>query len=239
MIYAIYMVAIALVMIILYPKNMNQFVNANPFYFDFAGYISAMLRILISSVIMFFLSMLFFSGYGNMITEAIKQEKTSVSSFLPGIQKYFVRVLLSFLLLTAFAIGASIVLSIILIPITLFAAIGGMFIGIIASLVSIILMALVIPFILLWFPAIFIDDVGVIQSMKNGAKAGTKNYGKLILLIFVMYAPALIYMQVEQDAIMQGMIMTPGYYAIYILSAILCAVLLPMLFIIYDDSKAL
>lgn len=74
--------------------------------------------------------------------------------------------------------------------------------------------------------------------MKNGARVGTKNYGKLLLLLFVMYVPALIYVLVDYDTIMQGIIMTPGYCVIYITTAVLSALLLPMLFVLYENSKS-
>ena len=144
LVYAIYMLAVALVLIVLYPKDMNSFVTSSPYYFDFAGYIGAMLKILLASVIMFFVSILFFSGYGNMVTEALRQEKTSISSFLPGIKKYFVRVLLASLLMVALAIGVSIVISMILIPLTLIAAFSGVIMGLMVSLIMVILTILAI-----------------------------------------------------------------------------------------------
>lgn len=236
--YAVYMLVMFLIIIALYPKDLNYFTNLDPYNFDYVAYISMMVKILLASVFMFFLGILFFAGYGNMITEAVLQERTSAASFIPGIKKYFVRVLLASLLMVAFSIGASIVLSMILIPITILAVMNGSAMGLMISFLSMIVIMLVIPFVILWLPSIFIDDVGVIQGMKNGARVGTRSYGKLLLLLFAIYVPIFIYMLFNYDAMTQGVIMTPGYYAICVLVAIMGVFILPMLFMIYE-SKAL
>lgn len=179
------------------------------------------------------------SGFGNMISETVINGETSAASFLPGLKKYFARVLLASLLLIAFCIGFSSALSIIIIPITVLCVINGSInsLNVIIVLIEVVAVTLVIPFILLWLPSIFIDNAGVIQGLKNGVKAGVKNYWKLVLVIWMIYIPSAVNIVINFNTIMDGDIFTLGYLVMYILTAIITIVVLPMIFIIYKENK--
>jgi len=250
--YAAFYAITLLILFLLYPRNLNSFININTFY-PFV-YMIAILKICVAMVLIYGLSITFISGFGLMIKEAVITGKTSTSSFLPGLKKYFVRILLMSLLLFAFAIGFSFAISIITIPIMLtqmvnvgfenlqnfqntqnFQNLKNMSLSI--SLFTTSLTIIAIPFIILWLPSIFIDDVKIIQGLKNGVKAGVKNYWKLLVYLVIIYIPIMIYQIFSFDTMMNGVIFTPGYIAILILEACLSIVILPIFYMIYNDNK--
>jgi len=194
------------------------------------------------------LSITFISGFGLMIKEAVITGKTSINSFLPGFKKYFVRILLMSLLLFAFAIGFSIVISIITIPIMIVQIANSGFenlqnlqniknMSLSITLVTTSLTIIAIPFMILWLPSIFIDDVKIIQGLKNGVKAGVKNYWRLLVYMIILYLPIIIYQIFSFDTLMKGVIFTPSYIAILILEACLSMVILPIFYMIYNEYK--
>ena len=235
--YAIYLVVMFLIVFTLYPKDMNQFNSMNPNSFDFAAYFNAMAKIFFASILMYACGILFLSGFGCMISEVVLEGKTKATSFLPGISKFFVRVLLASLLLIAFYIGFSIVLSIIIIPITFIMLAYGNMATLIITLIAAVAVIFTIPFIILWFPSIFIDDAGVIQGLINGAKVGVKNYLKLVFVLFVMYLPIFAYIIVNFDSMSKGVIYTPSYFIMCILAAIISIVAIPIIFIMYKENR--
>lgn len=241
LLYFAYIVISFLILYVLYPKDMSQFNSLNPSGFDFAAYIVMMIKMLIASLLSGVLGLLFLSGFGSMLSEAIKKGKTSISSFLPGIQRYFVRILLAMLLLLAFSIGFSIVISIIIIPITLFLVIAEStsitMVSLVTMAITMVVIVFICPFILLWFPSILIDDIGVMKGLANGAKAGVKNYWKLVLIIVVIYLPITLNTAFSYDTMAKGIIFTPTYLILYLLTAIISIVALPIIFMVYNERK--
>lgn len=132
----------------------------------------------------FILGITFMSGFGYMLTEAIKTGRTKVTSFFAGITNFFLRILLVGLLLIDFGVGLSILISIVTQPIiSMFLSLGFSsynFQSTVITIISVISEILLMPFVLLWFPTIFLDDTGVIQGLKSGAKVGLKNYWRLV-----------------------------------------------------------
>jgi len=241
LLYAAYMVIMFLIIFILFPKDLSQFNNPDPATFNFVAYGIIMMKMLLASFIMFLLGLLFLAGYGNMISEAVIQGETSIASFLPGLQKFFVRILLAMLLLAAFAIGFSIVLSLIIILFTVFLAINGStsiyIASIISTSISLILVVFSSPFIMLWYPSIFIDNLGVIQGLKSGAKVGVKNYWKLILVMVILGIPIAANTFLNFNSMADGVIFTPSYIIILIIVSIISIVILPATFILYKENS--
>ena len=239
LLYALFMVVTFLIIFTLYPKDINQFTNPDVTKFDFAGYLVMMGKMLIAALLMYALGLLFYSGFGNMITEAVINGKTSANSFLPGVKKYFVRVLLASLLLMAFSIAFSIISSIITVPIMLLSIrnVAITSLSIIITLILTLVIIIILPFILLWFPSIFIDDVGVIPGLVKGAKAGVKNYWKLLLVILIIYLPVTANIMINFKSIENGNIFTPGYLIMGLLSVIMSLVSFPVFFLIYKENK--
>lgn len=199
----------------------------------------------LTSLVMGILGLIYFTGYSNMIAQAVTAGKTSIGSFFPGIKHFFGRLLLATLLMFSMFVGFSIILSIAIIPVTMmltFSNQGDPVVAatnltlIITPFISLCVIA-VIPFIILWLPALFIDDTGVIDSMKRGMKAGVKNYGILMLWTAIVYLPAFIYTMMNMGAAQAGIIMAPGYIAMLLVSTILSLFYFIMIFILYKEKR--
>ena len=132
-------------------------------------------------------------------------------------------------------------ISIITIPFAILQVLGGMetvkYLSLFIILFTMVIIILVVPFIMLWLPSIFIDDVKVFEGLKNGAKAGLKNYWKLVLSLLAIYIPIIAYEIFCFDTIANGIIFTPGYLVILVLESIISIVVLPILFIIYKEYR--
>lgn len=239
--YVAYLVVMFAVMFTLYPNNIGM--ETDPMVA-----MGAALKMMGVSLLMGILGMVFFAGYGKMVADAVVGVQTSAAAFSEGLKKFFVRVLLAALLLIAFYIGYAIVLGIIMIPISIAFAFGnpgdptaaaGM-IGAITSIIMMIPVLFVAPFILLWYPAIFIDDIGVMEGLKRGAKAGVKCYWQLVLALLVMYIPSIIYMVInfsDLAAMRNTSIFTPGYIAMYLVMSFISVIFIPFIFVAYNEKK--
>lgn len=214
---------------------------------DLNEVVTFLLKMAVIYLFMAVFALIFFSGFGQMLAESAVTGTTSASSFIPGLKKYFVRVLLSALLLFAFYIGFCIVLGIMMIPITILIGVMGTNMSDPVALTSLVtsitlgitglILIFSAPFILLWYPAIFIDNIGVLEGLGRGARASVKNYWKLVLLLIIMFIPTAIYFAVSFPANMKGYTMTPGYVVMYVMCIILSIFLLTATHVIYNDCK--
>jgi hypothetical protein len=226
-------------MLLLYPKDFRQYYDASDSAYSLLYYLFTMVKMMFAVVLICGLGLVFFSGFGNMITEAVINGTTSAGSFIPGIKKYFGRIFLSTLLLFAFYIGFTIVITIIIIPLTIIAVMmGNIMITIVASLIMGLVVIFALPFIILWYPAIFIKSTGVIQGLKDGLKAGAKNYWKLLLGIVIIYIPVILNVIIEFDSMMAGTWYTPTYFVSIILSSTMMMIAFPIIFMIYQDYNS-
>ena len=200
------------------------------------------------------IGMLFISGAGAMLSEAVINGKTSISSFLPGVKKFFGRIFRAALLLLGIVMGATIVLSIaVTIPIALFSAsanqasAAGVTITSTIIVIGILFLSIfaVMPFLMLWLPALFIDDLKVAKALGVGAKAAKKNYGKLILIMLATFIPTAgyyVYLLIgsnltEAYKSMGNIQGSPAYYVEMLVSTVLAIFILPMIFIIYNEYR--
>ena len=67
----------------------------------------------------------------------------------------------------------------------------GMFksISILYSIASLISISFVSPLIALWIPSMYLDDIGMIESLKCGFFAGKKKYWTLVCYAFIIFLP--------------------------------------------------
>jgi hypothetical protein len=235
--YIVYMALCSAILFTLMPGKYDQT--------DIVEMLLATARILAMSFIAGAVGLVFISGFGHMLAEAVTAGRTSIKSFLPGIKVFFVRLLLAVLLLIAIYIGFSIVLSIAYVPLMLILSLNnpgnmatpgspgiivltsGLYLAVLAS----------IPFIILWLPAIFIDNIKVIAAFKKGIKSGTKNYGILFLWTLILYLPTFIYMVGNMSSIASGITFSIGYAANLILTAVISLIYLPAVFILYNEKR--
>lgn len=236
LLYAGYTLFTLFIVLFLYPTNINQF--SNPYSFDFREYIMAMTRMMLAILIMGAGGLVFMTGYVGMLVEAMFTGKTSSASFFPSIKKYFVRILLAALLLVAMAIGFSIVVALITIPFTMMAIMNG---NLGASLITLGIMAVIViaavPFIIMWYPAIIIDNAGVTQGLKLGLKSGVKNYGKLLLGLFVIYIPIFAYTVLNFRHMQSGQMYNIWYFIVCIVVSAITMILLPAMYYLYHENR--
>lgn len=235
-----YELLILLIVLFLYPSNINQFgVYGN---FNFALYFMTMGKLFAACGLIFILSLLFMPGFGHMLSEGVTAGKTSVQAFLEGINRFFVRMLLLTLLGIAVAIAFSIIISIIMVPVAISMTLGGgteglQSMSVIIMILTLIITIFIIPFVVLSFPSILMDDVSTTQGIKNGVKAGVKNYWRLVVLLLLMYLPIIVYEIYYMNSATQGAIITPAYIVLLIICGISSLFLLPILFLVYRDYR--
>ena len=240
--YGVYFVIMFLILFTLYPHDLSQFSTTNLEQFNFTEYIIMMIKMLTAAGLISVLGIVFFSGFGYMISEAVRTGKTSKNSLLQGIKKFILRTLVAALLLFTMTMGVSIIMSIITIPITMWQVFTGgyssvQYLSILITAITAVITIFLIPFILLWFPSIFMDDTKVIQALKSGAKAGVKNYWKLVLTLLVIYLPTGLIMGFNYGSIVNGSIFTPCFLVMYLIDAIISIFIIVLLFVIYEEYR--
>jgi len=204
---------------------------------------SAALVMLIFALVYCVLAVIFVSGYGNMLAAAVNEGKATMKIFLYGIRKFTGKVVLSFLLMIAILIGVSIVISLFTTPMLL-TSIGrsGFDPGSIMNtqktmqIVAQIIMLFLYPFIIMWFPAIFIErEEGVTACLRHGWRAGVRNYLPLVAVVLFILLPTLcIFIFTD----IYSMFETQRYLLMYVYQAIALPVISAYLFVRYGEMKA-
>lgn len=237
-VYLLNMLVMLLILFVLYPKDMSNIGISENGGIDFITYLNAMGKMLFAILLIFALSLLVASGFGNMMKEAIRGEKITIATFMMGIKKFFVRILLSSLLLFAFTIVVSLVLMILVIMIALLLAFNNPILAVVlGSVLYIIPLIIIMPFVLLWTPSIVIDETGVMTSLKSSFKAGAKNYWRLLLSMLTIFVPIIVYFIFNYPSTAAGKILTPGYWVLCVVSAFLGVIINSYLYIIYHEYK--
>jgi hypothetical protein len=210
---------------------------------DLVELLLASVKLLIFALVMAVTGLLFFAGYGNMLSRAAAGEKASAASFVEGLKKYILKLLLAGLLLTAIVVVYSMALSVLLVPVIFILSMGSggdtaaisSTIGTVSSLFTGLPTVFLMPFIILWFPAIFSDSLKTVESLKRGAKTGTKCYGTLLLWTVVTYLPTLVYLLFNMSQVQNGTLYTPGYIIVTVISVVLSFLYLCATFILYRE----
>jgi flagellar biosynthesis protein FlhB len=200
-------------------------------------------KILIFAFIMFAYSVVFVSGFGSMVAEAISEGKTTISGFFTGIKKNFVRTLLFILLLMAFSFGVGIVLGMISLPFTIISSMNNAINGVydyeamydsqrIISALSYLLMIFIYPLFLLWIPSVYLDKSdGIIATLKKGVKAGLKNYKQLVVLSAILLLPSVAYLTFDKNP--DIVFTSPAYIALLAYQVIMAPIFFVYLFNFY------
>ncbi len=200
-----------------------------------------MRNMLIALLLMFIFSLFFISGYSNMIREAVFSGKTKLLFFLNGIKHFFGRVLLSVLLMAAILMVGSVLLGLLSIPLTILVTANGFgslyAMTLIIMLVTLILVMIPMPFLVLWLPALFLEDTGVIRSLRLGAKAGTKNYWKLFLVTLLIILPPAVYSILNYNVIMKGSLYSVEYCIMLGAMVILSLIYNIYTFVLYHEYR--
>jgi hypothetical protein len=206
------------------------------------------MKLLLFGLIVCIFGIIYVSGFGNMMSEAVIEGKTSIKSFFTGIKRSFKKTILSFLLLIAFSFGFGIIVALISMPFTISSMVKSSFdnqavyndqriVQALSSIISIF----AYPFVELWFPSIFMDkNDGVIASLKKGLRAGIKNYKLLVVVTAAMLLPSigLLVFNTGLNTI-NTVASSPAYIAIYIYQALLAPVIFIYLFTLYNKTRQL
>lgn len=239
--YGVYLVISILLLFFLYPKNFGVDAYAKNGGFDYSLYMVTMRNMLIALLLTFVLGLFFVSGYGGMLREAIFSGKTKYRFFVNGIKNYFGRVLLSVLLTAAILLLGSVLIGLLSIPFTLMGAVNGTgsiyLISLAIMLITLLLVLIPSPFFVLWIPALFLEDTGVIRSMKLGMKAGAKNYGKLLLATFLLILPQSVYSVLNFTVIQSGSLFTLEYFILVGVMAVFSMFYNIYVFIVYHEYR--
>lgn len=240
----------------------ERFDTSNPFRM-----IAMVLTMLLITIFLGAISLVFTSGFGNMLSVAVNGGRADYSTFFSGIKKYFVKVLLMSLLMIAFSIGISIIITMFSLPFTIIASMrrfAGHFPSISSSysisaisgaitIFTYILTVVGIPFITLWLPALFMESGGVFECLKKGAKAGVKNYWLLFSFIALITAPSIIYTFVSYIPSISSILtmpfgksqnpltglnyFTPGFVLMFAITCILSFFFSILIFVIYKNWR--
>ncbi|HEX2947222.1 MAG TPA: hypothetical protein VHT96_14860 [Clostridia bacterium] len=189
------------------------------------------------------LAVIFVSGYGNMLAAAVSDGKATMKIFLYGIKKFIGKMTLSFLLFVAVMIGASLVISIVTTPILLASMAGARFDPVsmmntqkTMQLAISVIMLFLYPFILMWFPAVFMErEEGVTACFRKGIRAGVRNYLPMVAVVAFILLPTLcIYIFTDIYSLFETM----DYMLLYVYQAIVLPVISAYLFVRYSVMKA-
>jgi hypothetical protein len=239
--YVLYLVVTLGLFAFLYPKSFGVETFSTNGMFDYSLYLIAIRNILVAIFLIFLISLFFISGYYNMLREAVFAGKTKVATFFDGIKIYFVRVLLSTLLMGVVTIVFSILLGILSVPFTMMAVSNGMdSLLLITSALTVVVMLLVLipaPFVVLWYPALFLENTGVLKSLSLGARAGAKNYLRLLLITFLLMLPQMIYSISNYNLIMEDTLYSVGFYIMLGIMAVVAIIYNIYLFIVYHEYR--
>jgi hypothetical protein len=128
------------------------------------------------------------SGIGNMCLTAF-EERINPSTFVQGLSRYFIKVLLMCLF------GYVLALTIGIFPIVF---IPTVFINAASQLTfSLAIVAIVfIPLLTLWYPAIFVDNLQGYESLKRGFRLGRKTYLLQLIELIILFAIMNLYAKI-------------------------------------------
>lgn len=240
--YVAYLAISILLLLFLYPKSFGVGTYTKNGAFDYSLYMVTMRNMLIALLLIFVFSLLFISGFSSMIREAVFSGKTKLYFFFDGIKNYFGRVLLTVLLTAAIIIIGSILFGLLSIPFTIMAVANGTdsvyLISLVIMLIALILFLIPSPFFILWLPALFLEDTGVIRSLRLGVKAGTKNYWKLLLVSFLLILPQAVYFILNYNVMMSGSLFSTGYFVMIGVMAVLSLFYNIYIFVLYHEYSS-
>lgn len=148
-------------------------------------------------ILIMVVSVLFTSGYGSMIGAAVKHGKCRFKDFFLGIDCFLGRMMFYFVLFSFMAASFLLLIAVAVFPILLAGSVGGIKnVGLVSAFLTVgtgLLGSLIYPSVMLWFPAIFIEDTGVTEGLKKGFVASRKCYWNLVVTTFVSILPSVIY----------------------------------------------
>lgn len=222
-------------------------------------YILYCVKLLISFVLGLLLGIIFLSGFGHTLSETLISRESGITTFFVGNKKYFMKSMLSVLVLyiinvVSFAILLPTASQIIL---KIFVPYGNdevrkEFYYIFIYIINIFIM----PFSILFLPAIYIDHYDILPGLIAGMKLAVRNYLKLVWVLSAMYIPVIINIIFIKDAamfvftplpieyvfnsidVMNGNVFSISFIIMYFIEGVIFLVSAPLFFVIYNESSS-
>lgn len=193
-------------------------------------------------ILIIVISVLFLSGYGNIVAAAVKKEKCSWKDFFSGMNYFLGRMLISFILLVFMAALLFLIIMITAFPLILAGYAGALKnIEVVSALFTLgaeALAVFVYPCLMLWYPAIFIDDTGVIEGLKRGFAASRRCYWTLVGATFFSILPSTVYSTAV--SIFNGNTgITPGYIISTAVSVVISLFVFIFAFVVYHIKRGI
>lgn len=172
----------------------------------------------------------FMAGIGNLLKYIIRGVAPGPGDFIEGVNLYFSRVLKVnlLILIISFLIGP---FALIFRP----SMMMGLSLTQILSSYNVAVIVLISPFFVLWYPAMFINNLGITDSIKKALITGKRLYPKLFLSVFVPLVPALLYLAYISLLNRGFNIFTYGYYFLFGTTFVISLFAMLYIFNIYDD----
>lgn len=190
-------------------------------------------------IIIAVISIIFMAGFGCMLASAVKNGKCTNKDFAYGLKNEIGKMILSFLLILIFLLGFAIILIMITVPFTMAASVGvsDEFVYSLVMITAIGLMTLFLyPLFMLWYPAMFIDDVKVMEGLRRGARTSKKCYWTLVLAVFITVIPSLTYSLITAFT-STAQVLSAGYWVFMLVNIIFSFILLVFTFVIYKEKN--
>lgn len=174
----------------------------------------------------------FMAGTGYLLKNIVSEGTAGCFDFIEGVRLFFSKVLLINLLITMLRIFGG--------PIALIFR-PNMLMGAHLPLMSfglyiiLILVFIVSPFFVLWYPAIFIEKTGIAEIISKAIITGKKAYLKLLLSVLIPLLPSFFYLGFTSGYV--GSIFSAGYYFLFGTTFILSLFAMPFMFKIYNDER--
>lgn len=198
-------------------------------------------------IILAVFSIIFTSGFGSMLASAVNDEKPTMKTLFKGIDKFIGRMLLAGLLSIVFVLGLITLLTLIAIPLFMSLSKSGSAANIISGTIvyAVVILAVFIfiyPFFMLWYPSIFVDDLGVIEGLRKGAKTSIKCYWTLVLTLIISAIPSIIYSIATEflsnnDNSVLSQLSSPWYWIYTIVTIFISITVLIFVCMLYKEKK--
>lgn len=206
------------------------YININP------GFYGALIFGFIRETLMLIIATLFMAGIGCALKKITTEGASKPCDLIEGINRYFFRVFkVNLLIFVLSLIGISLIIK------------PNLIMGLIlpsATIRTNVLIGLIVaPFLVSWYPAMFIDDLGAIESIKKALSIGVKAYLKLVFAVFIPLAPSFIYAgyyafpRSTDIYASTASVFSVGYYVFFGASAILSLFALFYIFKIYYKTQ--
>lgn len=179
----------------------------------------------------------------NMLKEASIDGKTGFKSLLRG-TRYIGKFILAALFFMVMFIPLSIMILILLAPVlAVLSSVAqnntDMYL-ILSQAVYSFAMVFIMPFLMLWLPALFFENYGVIDCLKCGIKKVKGNYWELVLAAIALMAPSYILTVCQLITNNQNFAVSytsPSFWIMLIINIIAALASLTFLFLLYAEIK--